>query len=84
MLYEVITQGFGRKFNWFVENIYGQALESILKWKFLTVALLIAMLLVTFGYVQSGRIRMILMPRVESDRAVVTATLPYGSRNNFV
>jgi len=74
-----LQQGFGRKFNWFVENIYGRALESILQWKFLTVALLVAMLLVTFGYVQSGRIRMILMPRVESDRAVVTATLPYGS-----
>ena len=31
------------------------------------------------GYVFSGRIGMILMPRVESDRAVVTATLPVGS-----
>jgi len=74
-----LQQGFGRKFNWFVENIYARALETILHWKFLAVALLVAILLTTFGYVQSGRIRMILMPRVESDRAVVTATLPYGS-----
>lgn len=74
-----LQQGFGRKFNWFVENIYGRALAITLRWKFAVVALLTAMLLITFAYVQSGRIRMILMPRVESDRAVVTATLPYGS-----
>ncbi|MFV0437080.1 MAG: efflux RND transporter permease subunit [Desulfopila sp.] len=74
-----LQQAFGRKFNWFVENIYARALETLLHWKFLTVALLAALLFTTFGYVQSGRMRMILMPRVESDRAVVTATLPYGS-----
>lgn len=74
-----LQQAFGRKFTWFVENIYGRFLESILRLKFLTVTILVALLLVTFGYVFSGRISMILMPRVESDRAVVTATLPYGS-----
>lgn len=72
-------QAFGRKFNWFIKNIYGALLNRILHFKFLTVALLIAGLCVTFGYVFSGRIGIILMPRVESDRAVVTATLPYGS-----
>ncbi|MBU1419436.1 MAG: efflux RND transporter permease subunit [Proteobacteria bacterium] len=72
-------QAFGRKFNWFIENIYGSLLNRILRFKFFTVALLLAGLLITFGYVFSGRIGIILMPRVESDRAVVTATLPYGS-----
>lgn len=72
-------QAFGRKFNWFIQHIYGALLNRILHLKFLTVALLIAGLCITFGYVFSGRIGIILMPRVESDRAVVTATLPYGS-----
>lgn len=72
-------QRFGEKFNWFIENIYGRILDAILHTKFFTVAVLFAILIVTFGYVFSGRISMILMPRVESDRAVVTATLPYGS-----
>lgn len=72
-------QAFGRKFNWFVENVYGKILHTFLRTKLLTVAVLLAILIVTFGYVLSGRISMILMPRVESDRAVVTATLPYGS-----
>ncbi|WP_228723299.1 efflux RND transporter permease subunit [Desulfosediminicola flagellatus] len=72
-------QAFGRSFTWFVENVYGSFLDKVLHLKFLTVAVLIAILAVTFSYVASGRISMILMPRVESDRAVVTATLPYGS-----
>ncbi|MBU1565811.1 MAG: efflux RND transporter permease subunit [Proteobacteria bacterium] len=72
-------QAFGRKFNWFIEHIYGAWLDRILHLKFFTVALLAAGLLVTFGYVFSGRIGIILMPRVESDHAVATATLPYGS-----
>jgi multidrug efflux pump subunit AcrB len=74
-----LQQGFGLKFTWFVENIYGRLLEVVLRYKFLTVSLLVSILIITFGYVQSGRISMILMPRVESDRAVVTATLPFGS-----
>jgi len=73
-------QAFGRKFNWFIKHIYGALLNIILHLKFLTVALLGAGLCITFGYVFSGRIGIILMPRVESDRAVVTATLPYGSQ----
>ena len=72
-------QAFGRTFNWFVEHIYGSLLDRVLHFKLFTVALLIAALLITFGYVSSGRIGLILMPRVESDRSVVTATLPYGS-----
>ena len=36
-------------------------------------------LVVILGYVASGRIGMILMPRVESDLSAVTAVLPYGS-----
>lgn len=80
----VYQQAFARKFNWFVENIYGRLLDKVLRFKYLTIALLIAVLLTTAGYVFSGRIAMILMPRVESDRAVVTVTLPYGSPSSLV
>ena len=74
-----MQKAFAGKFNWFVENVYGNLLERILRLKFFTVATLVAVLIITFGYVFSGRIGLILMPRVESDRAVVTATLPIGS-----
>ncbi len=74
-----LQQAFGRKVIYFIRNIYGPQLETILRFRYVTVALLIAVLIGTAGYVKSGRIRMILSPRVESDRAVATATLPYGS-----
>lgn len=63
----------------FIENVYGPFLDRCLKWRFLTVAVGLAFLIVILGYVKSGRIGMILMPRVESDQAFVTAYLPYGS-----
>ena len=72
-------QNFGRLTTRFIHNVYGAALNVILHYRFFTVSLLAAIFLITIGYVKSGRISMILMPRVESDRAVVTATLPVGS-----
>jgi multidrug efflux pump subunit AcrB len=72
-------QGFRRLVSRFIEQIYGPFLDACLRWRFLTVAAGFALLIGIAGYVKSGRIGMILMPRVESDRAVVTAVLPYGS-----
>jgi len=50
-----------------------------MKFRYLTISLGILVLVVILGYVASGRIGMILMPRVESDLSAVTAVLPYGS-----
>jgi multidrug efflux pump subunit AcrB len=74
-----LQQAFGRRVVAFIRNIYGPRLETVLRYRYLTVALLIAVLIATAGYVKSGRMRMILSPRVESDQAVATATLPFGS-----
>ena len=74
-----LQQTFGRKVLYFIHNVYGPLLKNILQFRYVTVSLLITVLIVTVSYVKSGRIRMILSPRVESDRAVATATLPYGS-----
>ena len=63
----------------FVEKVYAPSLEIMLKNRYLTASLGIALLIVVAGYVKSGRIATTLMPRVESDYAFVTATLPYGS-----
>lgn len=72
-------QKFARLLLRFIHNVYGPALTRILSVRYFVVIFLIALLVVTAAYVKSGRVRMILSPRVESDRAVVTATLPYGS-----
>ncbi|NQU10295.1 efflux RND transporter permease subunit [bacterium] len=63
----------------FIEHRYGPFLERCLHNRYLTVASGVAVLMLVAGYVASGRMGVILMPRVESDRAVVTAVLPHGS-----
>lgn len=63
----------------FIEKYYRPFLDFCIRWRGVTVAIGVAVLLVVVSYVGSGRIGMILMPRVESDRAVVTAILPAGT-----
>ncbi|SMC96144.1 Multidrug efflux pump subunit AcrB [Desulfocicer vacuolatum DSM 3385] len=63
----------------FVERIYAPILESMLNNRYITISIGIAILIIVLGYVKSGRITTTLMPRVESDYAFVTVTLPYGS-----
>lgn len=65
--------------NRFIERYYRPLLVVSLRNRYLTVAIGIAVLSVVLGYALSGRMGFTLMPRVESDRAIVTATLPYGS-----
>ena len=72
-------QNFSVKVSHFIDSRYRPLLELSIRWRGLTVAIGMAVLMIILSYVMSGRIGMILMPRVESDRAVVTAVLPAGS-----
>ncbi len=54
-------------------------LDICIRFRIVTLAVSLAALIFIFGYVSSGRIGIILMPRVESDVSFVTATLPFGS-----
>ncbi len=63
----------------FIYKIYGPILDLCLRQRAFTLSIAIAILLVSLGYVQSGRLGLILMPRVEADQAVASATLPVGS-----
>jgi multidrug efflux pump subunit AcrB len=68
--------------NWFslmVRTRYGPFLDLVLKNRYVAVSLGIALLLVTISFVRSGRMGFELFPKVESDYAMVTAILPYGT-----
>ena len=71
-------QAFSKRVSLFIENVYGPFLDKCIKYRYVTISAGILILIVISGYVLSGRIGIILMPRVESDVSVVTATLPYG------
>ena len=71
-------QKFSKSVSRFVQNIYGPFLDRCIKYRYITLTIGITTLIITAGYVFSGRIGIILIPRVESDIAVVTAVLPHG------
>ncbi|MEZ4528746.1 MAG: efflux RND transporter permease subunit [Desulfobacterales bacterium] len=72
-------QQFSNAFVKFVNTGYGSFLDFSLRWRYVTVALGIFVLLISIGYVKSGRMGFELFPKVESDYAMVTATLPFGT-----
>ncbi len=62
-----------------VHRFYRPALGLVLRWRYVSVGIGIAVLILTVGYVRSGRLGFELFPKVESDYAMATATLPFGS-----
>ncbi|HOM58204.1 MAG TPA: efflux RND transporter permease subunit, partial [Candidatus Latescibacteria bacterium] len=63
----------------FINNVYDPFVEKALRRRYLTIAIFVAVLTIMVAYAASGRMGIVLMAKVESDRAYVTATLPYGS-----
>jgi len=72
-------QRFSSGFVRLVARRYGPFLDLVLRWRYVTLSAGIAVLLITIGYVKSGRMGFELFPKIESDYAKVTATLPYGT-----
>ena len=71
-------QAFSRLVSRWIDRGYGPALAACIRGRYVTLAVGLAILIGVAGYVASGRIGFILMPRVESDYAFVSATLPVG------
>ncbi|HOQ05363.1 MAG TPA: efflux RND transporter permease subunit [Anaerohalosphaeraceae bacterium] len=77
-------QAFSREFERFVERVIAPFIDRCVRIRYLTAAVGFTVFLIVLGIVLSGRIGMILMPRVESDYASVQATLPFGSSQEKV
>lgn len=72
-------QAFSFWFTSFVKEKYGYLIHKLLSFRYITFSFGIAILIISFSYAASGRLGMTLFPKVESDYAVVTFKLPYGS-----
>ncbi|MDF1869008.1 MAG: efflux RND transporter permease subunit [Phycisphaerales bacterium] len=72
-------QGFSLHVRNFIYKIYGPFLDMCIRQRMLTLSIALAIFLVSIGYVASGRLGLILMPRIEANQAVASATLPVGS-----
>jgi len=72
-------RAFSHWFSRMIEVVYGPFLRGVLHHRYLTIAVGLATLAVTVGYVASGRMGMTPFEKIESDTAIVTAVLPYGT-----
>ncbi len=70
---------FGRLLTRFVEGAYAPLLRFSLRNRYVTVAVGLAVLILTVGYVRGGRIGFTFMPKVDSDLVVAGVELPFGS-----
>ncbi|AKJ63986.1 efflux RND transporter permease subunit [Kiritimatiella glycovorans] len=72
-------RAFSDAFVRWINTRYSAFLAGVLRRRYFVFAVAVAVLTLTLGYVGSGRMGMDLFPRVESDFARVTVTLPVGS-----
>ena len=61
------------------KDVYGSLLSRALEWRYLTVAIAMAILFATGGLVRAGWIRFTFFPPVEDDRMAAALTLPQGT-----
>lgn len=68
-----------RGLRWFINNPYGRLADFCVKWRYATVALGIAVLLVSIGLWRGGWIKFTFFPKVESDVLICSLTMPAGT-----
>ena len=64
----------------FVQGTYRRGLGRALEWRYVTVCIATALLLLTIGLLVSGRMRFSFFPAVEADNVVAMLTMPEGTR----
>ena len=68
-----------RLLEWVIKGPYTRLLNFCLRWRYATVGLGIAMLLLTLGIWKSGWIKFTFFPKVEGDVLVCSLTMPAGT-----
>jgi len=70
---------FSEFFGRIIRTRYGPFLDLALRNRYLTLSIGLALLIITIAYIKSGRMGFELFPKVESDYALATAKLPFGT-----
>ncbi|HUF85837.1 MAG TPA: efflux RND transporter permease subunit [Thermohalobaculum sp.] len=74
-----IQQAFSRGLAWVIHRLYGPLLRVAMDWRYVTVALMIAILAVTSAWPLTGRMGWGLFPEVPRDYAEAVVTMPVGA-----
>jgi multidrug efflux pump subunit AcrB len=71
--------GVGAGLEAFVRGAYQPFLDRCLAWRGLTLAVAVALLVLTFGYAAAGHLRFSFFPQLEGDHVVAYLTMPQGT-----
>ncbi|VGO13418.1 Swarming motility protein SwrC [Pontiella desulfatans] len=74
-----LQQRFSNTFTRFIQTKYGPFLDTVLHYRYFTFSIGLVILIVTLGYVKSGRMGFEMFPSVESDIGLCSYQLPYGA-----
>lgn len=74
-----LQAAFARALRFVIERSYKPTIEWTLEWRYLTLATILTLLLVTLGVVGGGWIKFEFMPSVEADNTAAYLTLPQGT-----
>jgi multidrug efflux pump subunit AcrB len=69
----------GRKLEGFVQGRFADFVQVVIKWRYVTIGVSIAIFLVTIGFVAGGYIKFTFFDSVEADNIVATLTMPQGT-----
>ncbi|MBX2858963.1 MAG: efflux RND transporter permease subunit [Cellvibrionaceae bacterium] len=67
------------KLDQFVEQRLGPAITFCIRWRYAAIALFLSIGIVIVGMVQSGVIRFLFFPEIESDRIIIDVEMPLGT-----
>ncbi len=76
---ERVQNAVARGLAWFTAHPYRRTLDWAVRNRYLTLALGIALLVISLGIVAGGRVPFTFFPRLEGDVVVASARLPYGA-----
>jgi multidrug efflux pump subunit AcrB len=64
---------------WFAEAVYQPLLKRAVRWRYVTLAVFVALFAIAIGLFSSGRVKQSFMPDVENDFMRVSVTMPAGT-----
>ena len=64
---------------WLIEYTYQPVAGFAVRWRYLTLAVALGLMIVTVGFIQGGFVKFVFFPTVESDIVWVDAKLPVGA-----
>jgi multidrug efflux pump subunit AcrB len=78
-LWRRFQDAFARRVDWFIDRVYKPSLVLGVRFRYATLAIGVATLLVTVGLVSAGWIKFVFFPNVESDFVSAALTMPPGT-----